>query len=119
MANIFLKSHNYLMKKFVCMCCGACCRWAGIVHAREEDFPKIAAHLGISVDELINNYTRLSDDRSELVFADKADGACIFLDNDNKCIINPVKPQQCRTFPYEWTASEDAMKTCKGYWIEE
>ncbi|TSA41930.1 MAG: hypothetical protein D4R57_00005, partial [Verrucomicrobiales bacterium] len=29
------------------------------------------------------------------------DGACMFL-KDNLCVIQPVKPQQCRDFPNLW-----------------
>ena len=107
------------MKKFICRRCGNCCRWEGIVHYIPEEGARIADFLGITEDELIQNYTRLSADRSELVFTDKEDGSCIFLTDDNLCLINPVKPHQCSSFPYEWGVPDSHMKLCKGYWTED
>ena len=89
------------------------------MHAREAELPGIAAFLGIGVDELIDRYTRLSDDRSELVFIEHEDGSCIFLDEGNNCTINPVKPLQCKTFPYDWTVPEDTLRQCQGQWVDE
>lgn len=106
------------MKYFKCARCGACCRWPGVVRAREEELPAIALHLGISVKKLIDDYTTLAPDRSCLVFKDREDGACIFLEGDNLCTINPVKPSQCRTFPYDWNVPADYRKMCKGHWEE-
>jgi len=107
------------MKTFKCSCCGACCRWPGVVYVREKEMPAIAAHLGISVQELIDRYTRLSDDRTGLVYKDNADGSCIFLTEDNLCRIHAVKPEQCRTFPYDWNVPEDMRKLCHGTWLED
>ena len=107
------------MKKiFKCACCGACCRWEGVVHVRESELPPIAEFLGISVDELIDRYTRLADDRKGLVYADKPDGSCVFLDENNLCTINPVKPLQCASFPYDWEIPDVHRNLCKGHWVE-
>ena len=32
---------------------------------------------------------------------------------DNLCRINPVKPEKCRTFPFEWT-NPDSDAVCPG-----
>ena len=107
------------MKKiFKCACCGNCCRWEGVVHVREIELPPIAHFLGISVEELIDKYTRLSDDRKGLVYADKPDGSCVFQDENNLCTINPVKPLQCATFPYDWEIPEEHKGLCQGHWVE-
>ena len=98
------------MRRFVCACCGNCCRWDGVVYAKEEEFPAIAEYLGITVEELIDKYTRLSDDRKGLVYCCKSDNSCIFLDSNNLCSINPVKPKQCSTFPYDWKVSSEYME---------
>jgi Fe-S-cluster containining protein len=39
------------------------------------------------------------------VLKDASDGACIMLDG-NRCRVYPVRPEKCRTFPYEWTNAE-------------
>ena len=106
------------MRRFVCACCGNCCRWGGYVYAKEDDFPPIAKYLGITVEELIDKYTSLSPDRSCLVFSDKADGSCVFQDSNNLCTINPVKPKQCATFPQDWNVPPEIAALCHGHWEE-
>ncbi len=107
------------MKKiFKCACCGNCCRWEGVVHVRESELKPIAQFLGISTEELIDKYTRLSSDRKGLVYADKPDGSCVFQDENNLCTINPVKPLQCATFPYDWEIPEEHKGLCHGHWVE-
>ena len=103
---------------FKCARCGNCCRWEGVVHVRESELPAIARFLGITVAELIEKYTRLSNDRTGLVYTDHPDGSCIFLSEDNLCTINPVKPEQCTTFPYDWSVPDDHLALCQGRWVE-
>ena len=107
------------MRHFVCACCGNCCRWDGVVHAFEDEFPAIAKYLGISVEELIDKYTALSDDRKGLVYPVNADGSCIFLDPKGLCKIHPVKPIQCSTYPYDWNVPSEYAALCKGHWEED
>ncbi|MBQ7652677.1 MAG: glycosyltransferase [Victivallales bacterium] len=106
------------MRRFVCACCGNCCRWGGYVYAKEEDFPPIAKFLGITVEEFIDKYTSLAPDRSGLVFSDKEDGSCVFQDSNNLCTINPVKPMQCATFPQDWKVPPEVADQCHGHWEE-
>ena len=112
------KGMKTMKKIFKCACCGNCCRWEGVVHVRENELPPIAHFLGISVEEFIDKYTRLSSDRKGLVYADKPDGSCMFQDENNLCTINPVKPLQCATFPYDWEIPEEHKGLCQGHWVE-
>ena len=98
---------------FVCCKCGACCRIEGIVRLKDVDIARIAAHLGMSEAEFIANETNLAPDRRGLVLKDRPDGACAMLDEQNRCRIYPVRPEKCRTFPYEWT-NEDSDSYCPG-----
>jgi hypothetical protein len=43
----------------------------------------------------------LRADRQGLALQEKANGECGFLDG-NDCVVQPVKPQQCRDFPNLW-----------------
>ncbi len=101
---------------FHCLCCGNCCRWKGVVRYLSEEGRRIAAFLGISEDDLIQRYTWLSPDRRGLLFQEREDGSCIFLTGENRCLIHPVKPEKCRSFPYEWQTTEDQKDLCQGYW---
>ena len=61
----------------------------------------MAAHLELSEDEFIQQFTRVRDDRQGLSLRDKPNHECILLDGSN-CRVQAVKPQQCRDFPNLW-----------------
>ena len=107
------------MKNFTCQCCGQCCKWDGFVKATEEEMNAAAKLLGISLDEFIQKYTKLSQDRQSLIFADREDGACIFLNDNNRCKIYAARPWQCRTFPHEWDVPPEYQKLCPGHRLAE
>jgi len=90
-------------KNFICMKCGACCRWQGYVRLADNETLRIAEYLGLEVEEFTKTYTRLTEDRRSLSLIEKKDGSCIFLAPDSDyCIINNVKPEQCSDFPLKW-----------------
>ena len=62
----------------------------------------IAAFLGLDADEFIARHTELRPSRTGLMLKSNPDGSCIFLEGANTCLIQPVKPQQCRDFPNRW-----------------
>ena len=86
---------------YECDRCTACCRWPGQVKLSNPEISAMAAHLSVTEDEFIRRYTRLHSSRTALALEDKANGECIFLEG-NDCRVNPVKPQQCRSFPNLW-----------------
>lgn len=67
----------------------------------EEEVETIAAFLGMETDAFIQKYTRLRTNRQGLSLIEKPDDSCVFLEG-NACVINDVKPQQCRDFPNKW-----------------
>ena len=101
------------LDQFVCQRCGACCRIPGIVRLHDGDAARIAEHLGMSEGDFIERETALAPDRKGLVLRDRPDGACAMLDEENRCRIYPVRPEKCRTFPYEWT-NPDSVEYCPG-----
>ena len=103
-----------MLKSFVCQCCGACCRIKdGICRVSETEISRIAAFLGKSEADFIAADTELAPDRKTLMLKSRPDGACAYLTDDNRCAIHAVKPDKCRTFPYEWT-NADSDKVCPG-----
>lgn len=84
--------------QFECQRCTACCRWPGEVRVTDEEILRLAIHLGVTADEFIQCYMRLSPDRRGLALQEQLGGACVFL-NGQDCRVQPVKPQQCRDFP--------------------
>jgi Fe-S-cluster containining protein len=92
--------------------CSNCCRLSdGFVFLTEKEVENIAAYLQKSADDIYRWFIKRLDER--LCLVDGEDEHCIFLEND-RCIIYPVRPQQCRDYPFwpEITASEER-------WIQE
>ena len=88
---------------FSCKCCGACCRRPGYVRLVADETAALAAFLGLDVLTFTERYTFLTEDRRNLSLIEADDGACIFLTPQNGCLINAVKPEQCRRFPWGWS----------------
>lgn len=86
---------------YQCQRCTACCRWPGFVRITEGEIPAMAAHIGVSEDDFIQNYTRLTPKRNGLALIDKPNGECFFLEGRD-CALQAVKPKQCAGFPNTW-----------------
>lgn len=86
---------------YQCQRCTNCCRWPGFVRVNEQEIVALAAHLGLSEHDFIQEYTRLRPQRDGLALTDKGDGECVFLDGRD-CRVQAVKPGQCRGFPNTW-----------------
>ena len=89
---------EHLPAPIACIQCGACCRRPGDVRLQDDETEVIAQFLGVTIHAFTAAYTRLCANRSGLVLAEAADGACIFL-QDNLCRIQGVKPRHCRDYP--------------------
>ncbi len=105
--------------RFQCTRCGNCCTGPpGVVWVNDEEIEAIAAHRGELPAHVYTVYTRPFDrDRS---LREKPNGDCIFYDRAQGCTIYPVRPRQCRTWPF-WDSNvrtEEAWqrtrKTCPG-----
>jgi hypothetical protein len=91
------------MNNFECKRCGKCCKWPGYVRLLTGEAEKIADFLGLELHAFTAEYTVVTADRNNLSLTEKADGSCIFFeDNPPGCAINSVKPKQCRDFPHHW-----------------
>lgn len=99
-------------RDFKCSLCGACCRIKdGIVRVSDAEIARIAAYLGMGEAEFIDRETEIAPDRAGLILKSRPDGACAWLTGDSLCRINSVKPDNCRTFPFEWT-NPDSDSVC-------
>lgn len=90
---------------FHCQRCGACCRVPGYVALEAGEAEAIAAFLGLDVYAFTERYTRLTFNRKDLSLTEQEDGSCVFLQDDNSCRIQPVKPAQCKGFPFLWLSA--------------
>ena len=108
------EENRELANTFRCQGCGACCRIPnGIVRVSDGEISRIAGYLGVTEAEFIEKETNVAPDRRGLVLKSRPDDSCVWLTEDNRCRIHPVKPDKCRSFPYEWT-NRDSGEVCPG-----
>jgi Fe-S-cluster containining protein len=78
--------------------CTRCCEGRGYVYLTEEDLEKIAARLEMSKDEFERRYVYRT--KRLLRLRRPRGSSCPFLVNGVGCSIHPVKPAQCRLYPF-------------------
>lgn len=90
--------------RFECTGCGGCCTGRGNAHLEyfvaitPTERERIRAYLGISPAWFRRRYLmRYWDGQHSLRWKDDR---CVFLDGDKRCRIYPVRPVQCRTYPF-------------------
>jgi uncharacterized protein len=82
---------------FECQQCGACCTGdPGIVYVDTDEVIRIAEYLSEDISFLIDTY--LLPLRAGYTIKEHSDGRCFFYHNG--CIIYPVRPNQCKTYPF-------------------
>lgn len=77
--------------------CTACCTQRGFVYLTENDVERAAAFLGMTPGAFEQKYVFRSKRLRRLRISQET--RCFFL-RDGACAIHPVKPTQCRIFPY-------------------
>lgn len=106
--------------KFRCTQCGDCCTGdPGVVWVTDEDVAAIAKHLDKPVGEIRLFHTRIVGPRVSLT--EFGNGDCTFFDPARRgCTIYPVRPVQCRTWPF-WNSNlesrqawDEMCKSCPG-----
>ena len=90
---------------FACVRCGGCCAGPeeGYVWATAQEIAAIADRLGIPPEQVHQRYVRAVGGRFSL--RERSDSRdCVFLAGDGDrgrgCAIYPVRPMQCRTWPF-------------------
>ncbi len=89
--------------RFGCTQCGRCCGGApGFVWVSGDEARDMAAFLDLPLDVFMRQHTRRVRGRRSL--KEYENGDCEFLDHDDdgraRCTIHPVRPLQCRTWPF-------------------
>ncbi|RMH62295.1 MAG: YkgJ family cysteine cluster protein [Calditrichaeota bacterium] len=99
--------------------CSKCCEInGGYVFVTDTNIKKIARFLKLTPQEVIRRHTYAVGEKRSL--KDRDGKACIFLNEEGKCGIYPVRPLQCRTFPF-WPQNvksekrwQQVMDDCPG-----
>ena len=116
------EGYNYRFSPLACETCeGVCCRGeSGYIWVKYSEIKEIATFLELTIEEFATIYLRKVKHRYSIIEKQlsKNDFACIFFDENRKeCTIYPVRPRQCRTFPF-WesfkNSSEEVKKECPG-----
>lgn len=121
-SHVFKEGFAYLFDHCACHACdGNCCRMeSGYVWVKKTDIVRIANYTGIDADILVKNYLIKIGRRFSLKETQQGDEyPCIFFDMSSKrCLIYPVRPSQCRTFPFweEFMGDEESSlpQGCPG-----
>lgn len=115
--------YKYGFNPQACSTCGGhCCTGeSGYIWVKRKEIEEISDFLDISVEKFAIMYLKRVKHRYTLLEykrEEKNDFACIFFDDQIKgCSIYPVRPLQCRIFPF-WdhfkNNREEVEKECPG-----
>lgn len=105
--------------RFGCTECGQCCTGSpGYAWVSLDEIVAIAEYLKLSIDDFAKRYLRQVGEEYALL-EHPITYDCVFL-KERKCQIYPVRPKQCRTFPWWQSQLEseeawnEAAKHCEG-----
>lgn len=92
--------HKTTPLRFECTGCGVCCTGdaSRYVAAGPQEQETIRAFLNVSRAWFRRRYLTRVDDTTEGLRL--AHGRCVFLNEAGRCRIYPVRPVQCRTYPW-------------------
>lgn len=89
---------NQDVKAFECRMCGHCCKGEGGIVMAPKDQNRLAEHLGLSLKDFLEKYTRTSGSKILLITGD--DEYCIFFKQGVGCGVHPGRPDICRAWPF-------------------
>ena len=97
---------------FECTGCGQCCTGSpGYVWVTVDEILQMAQHLDLSVEKFCQTFVRQVGDRYSLK-EDPRSFDCVFL-KEKRCAIYPVRPSQCKTFPW-WPQNLESPESWKS-----
>lgn len=101
---------------FVCQMCGECCRGQGGIVMDAADRARLASHLGVTEEELLQQYGERRNGKAMLRSTKEG---CVFL-SENGCAVHEAKPKVCRAWPFfrgnlvDADSWEMALDACPG-----
>ena len=116
-------NYPYHFDASACASCGGhCCTGeSGYIWVKYQEIESIANFLELSIEDFATIYLKKIKHRYSLIEKKREvqdDHACIFFDDTKQsCSIYPVRPHQCRTFPFweQFKYDIDAVKQeCPG-----
>lgn len=83
---------------FECRMCGHCCQGEGGIILTDKDRKRLAAHLKLSVEEMIARYTAVQNGKIGVACGEG--GYCVFFVEGKGCSVHPGRPDVCRAWPF-------------------
>jgi len=117
-----MAGYDFRFDPNACAACeGACCRGeSGYIWMKRSEIEAMAEYLGLGLEDFGRIYLRKVGHRYSLTEKrlGENDYACIFFDEEKRrCGVYPVRPRQCRTFPF-WEQfkndEEEVRRECPG-----
>ena len=105
--------------RFECTQCGDCCTGApGYVWLTDAELLAMAEYLQITPAAFEERYVKVVRGRKSLIDLPARNWDCVFLHPETRgCTVYPVRPQQCRTWPF-WDTNlkspESWRATCEA-----
>jgi Fe-S-cluster containining protein len=83
--------------RFECRQCHQCCVGDhGTIYVTADEIASLAGHLHLSIAAFTERF--LYPYKDSYSIGEHPDGRCLFFDNG--CTVYPLRPNQCRTFPF-------------------
>jgi len=115
--NKLLKDHHF---SFQCTKCGKCCYGPGNVYFSKKELIQIKKFLKLDNQQWNLLKKKIIYKNKNELYIHKTHNKCYFLNKKNQCSIYPVRPLQCRSFPF-WPSFfsnkkelELLIKNCPG-----
>lgn len=91
---------EYHLFSFHCTQCGKCCFGPGNVYFTKKDLNKIRKYLKINFIKWQIILKQIIKKHVNGLYVHHSYERCYFLNENHQCSIYPVRPLQCRTFPF-------------------
>jgi len=78
-----------------CLDCANCCKTTSPIFT-EKDISRISKYLKMKEGQFVNQYLQRDEDD----FMVLKSAPCMFLDQDNSCVIYDVRPKACSEYPH-------------------
>ncbi len=98
------KEHHFC---FDCTRCGKCCYGPGNVYFSKKELENIKKYLKFKDTDWKIFQSKIIHKEKNGLYIHKTHNKCIFLNDKNQCQIYPVRPLQCRTFPFWYSHFEN------------
>ncbi|WP_460006517.1 YkgJ family cysteine cluster protein [Methanogenium cariaci] len=108
---------------FTCLMCGGCCSRGEddgmLVLVSAPEIRTIMDSTGLAWDEIAEPYPEWipAEGGGQFTLAwclRRTETACIFLGDDHRCMIYPVRPLICRTYPFALEEGRLSVYACPG-----